>query len=78
MTGRNLQHILDASGHNPWSPPQVRVRDALAAGERVEVPPQDGWRLPYLGSLIIQRRTAFNLALELIDSLVTNQMLLPT
>ena len=54
------------------------MRDALAAGERVEVPPQDGWRLPYLGSLIIQRRTAFNLALELIDSLVTNQMLLPT
>ena len=80
VTGRNLQHILDASGHNPWSAPQSRVRGALAAGERVEVPPQDSWRLPYLGSLLSQRRTAFNLALdtevdrlsELIDSLVIN------
>ena len=53
---------------------------ALIAGETVEVPQQDRWRLPYLSSLLSQRREVHNLALEededrltdLIDSLVAN------
>ena len=53
---------------------------ALIAGEAVEVPLEDRWRLPYLSSLLSQRGEAHNLALEelediltkLIDSLVAN------
>ena len=80
VTGKNLQHILDVSGLNPWNAPKARLRDALIASESVEIPPQDRWRLPYLGSLLSQRGTAYYEALdsevarltELIDSLVMN------
>ena len=52
----------------------------LCEQEAVEVPPQDRWRIPYLSSLLSQRRVAKNLASEetvdhltqLIDSLVRN------
>jgi hypothetical protein len=80
VTGKNLQYIYDASGLSPWTASYGRLRDALVAGEVVEVPLQDRWRLPYLSSLLSQRREAHNLALEeeenrltkLIDSLVAN------
>ena len=80
VTGRNLQLILDVSGLNPWTDSTAKLRDALTASEVVDVPPQDRWRLSYLGSLLSQRRSAYNLALdteverlsELIDSLVLN------
>ena len=80
VTGRNLQLIVDVSGLNPWTASTAKLRDALTASEVVDVPPQDRWRLSYLGSLLSQRRTAHNLALdteverlsELIDSLVLN------
>ena len=75
-----MHHVHEASGLNPWTASHYRLRDALAAGELVEVQPQDEWRLPYLCSLLRQRREAFNLALdeeennvtELINSLVAN------
>ena len=52
----------------------------LKAAELVEVPQQDKWRLPYLCSLLAQRREAYVQAMEadekrieeLIESLVTN------
>ena len=80
VTGRNLQYIQEATGLSPWTTSKRRLRDALVAGELVDVPPQDRWRLPYLNSLLSQRREAINLALEeedkrlskLIDSLVAN------
>ena len=77
---QELQLILDASGKNPWSVSRVRLKAALVAGEAVEVHLQDRWHLPYLRSLLSQRRHAHSLALEeeetrlteLIDGLVAN------
>ena len=76
VTGKNLQYIQEATGLSPWTTSKRR----LVAGELADVPPQDRWRLPYLNSLLSQRREAINLALEeedkrlskLIDSLVAN------
>ena len=65
MTGRNLQLIADVSGLSPWTASAARLRDRLIASEVVEVPPMDRWRLPYLGSLLSQRRAEHDLALEL-------------
>ena len=56
------------------------MKAALIAGEAAEVPKQDRWRLPFLSSLLSQRREAHNYAseededrlTELIDSLVFN------
>ena len=80
VTGKNLQYISDASGLNPWTVPQGRLKAALVSGEVAEVPLQDRWRLAYLRSLLSQRRVAHSLALDeeetrlnkLIDSLVAN------
>ena len=56
------------------------LKAALITAEQVEVPQQDRWRLPYLCSLLTQRREAHGQAMEedekrineLIESLVTN------
>ena len=80
VTGKNLCYVKEATGLNPWCTGYARLRDALVAGEAVEVPQQDRWRLPYLSSLLSQRREAHTLALEedenrltkLINSLVIN------
>ena len=80
VTGRNLLYIYEASCLSPWSNSSKRVGGALVAGEVVQAPPQDEWRVPYLASLLSQRRAAHNLALDLeverltllIDSLVIN------
>ena len=66
VTGRNLRLI--------------QIRQALISSETVEIPIVDRWRLPYLSSLLAQRRETRILALEneekylndLIDSLVRN------
>ena len=65
MTGKNLQLIADVSGLSPWTASAARLRDLLIASKVVEVPPMDRWRLPYLGSLLSQRRAEHDLALEL-------------
>ena len=80
VTGKNLQYIFEESGLSPWTASQCGLRAALVAGELVQVLPQDRWRLPYLRSLLRQRREAHTDALddeetrltELIDSLVAN------
>ena len=80
VTGKNLHYILEETALNPWSSTRKRLKDALLAGEAAQVPQQDRWRLPYLSSLLSQRREAHNLAQEdvelrlseLIDSLVKN------
>ena len=80
VIGKNLQYIFEESGLSPWTASQCGLRAALVAGELVQVLPQDRWRLPYLRSLLRQRREAHTDALddeetrltELIDSLVAN------
>ena len=80
VTGKNMHYILESSVLNPWTAVKSKLRAALVAGEVVEVPPQDRWRLKYLSSLLSQRREVRNLALEeeenkltrLIESLVKN------
>ena len=57
-----------------------QLKQALVASETVDVPLEDRWRLPYLCTLLAQRREFQNLAMEeeearineLIDSLVMN------
>ena len=80
VTGKNLSQLAEVSNLNPWCANQDRVKMALISAELVEVPPMDSWRLPYLWSLLAQKREAHTLALdekesrldELIRSLVMN------
>ena len=80
VTGRNLRLIHDLSLLNPWTAKLGHIRQALIMSEMVEVPAMDRWRLPYLCSLLAQRRETRILALEneekylndLISSLVKN------
>ena len=77
---RNIRLIQDMTSLNPWSTSYGQLRHALISLEMVPVPLLDRWRLPYLCSLLAQRREAQNLASEneekrfneLIDSLVMN------
>ena len=80
VTGKNLRFVQDLSQLDPWTTSCGRLKEALIAEELVEVPLLDRWRLPYLCTLLSQRRQAHNLALEdeenrledLINSLVIN------
>ena len=80
VTGKNLKYVKVVSGLDPWCSRKGQLREALVTAEVVEVPQQDMWRLPYLSSLLSQRREAHNTAeeheekrlTELIDSLVKN------
>ena len=64
VTGKNIQLIEEITGLSLWTAPQHRLRAVLCEQEAVEVPPQDRWRIPYLSSLLSQRRVAKNLASE--------------
>ena len=80
VTGKNLRYLQEASGLDPWTTGAMKLKEALKQNEVVDIPQQDQWRLPYLCSLLGQRREAHALALEedeelltgLIDSLVIN------
>ena len=80
VTGKNLRLIHDLSHLDPWSTSKEKLRCYLTSAEVLEVPIRDRWRLPYLSSLLAQRREAYQLALEaetsildgLISSLVRN------
>ena len=79
-TGKNLRLDQEVTNLNPWICSYVNLKAALIQAEVIAVPNEDRWRLPYLGTLLGQRREAFNMALEteekrltaLIDSLVIN------
>ena len=81
VTGRNLRLVQETANLDPWTNSTNNLRRALISSEMVEVPIMDRWRLPYLRSLISQRREANSLAMEaeetrleeLIESLVFNQ-----
>ena len=80
VTGKNLRFLHDLSHLDPWSTSKGKLRGALTLAEVVEVPVRDRWRLPYLSSLLAQRRRAYELVLEaetsilddIINSLVKN------
>ena len=72
--------IQEISQLNPWTARLGQLKQALVSSETVDVPLEDRWRLPYLCTLLAQRREFQNLAMEeeearvneLIDSLVMN------
>ena len=80
VTGKNLWLVQEITKINPWSCTNRQIKIALHSAEQVDVPLQDMWRLPYLVSLLRQRRYMYSLALtneedtltELINSLVKN------
>ena len=80
VTGKNLRLIHDLSHLDPWSTSREKLKCSLTSAEVLEVPIRDRWRIPYLSSLLAQRRKAYQLALEaetsildgLISSLVRN------
>ena len=56
-TGRNLRLIAEETGSDPWSESSGKMKTIL--GEKpVIVPDGDGWRIPYLHSLLEQRQVA--------------------
>ena len=75
-----MRLIQDTVKLNPWNISNTKLKVALVSAETVEVPMVDRWRLPYLCTLLSQRREASNQALEdeekriqeLIESLVFN------
>ena len=72
--------VQETSKLDPWTTGYSRLKKALIAAEVVEVPLVDRWRLPYLCSLLAQRREANSMVMEaeedrleeLINSLVMN------
>ena len=80
VTGKNLWLVHELTNLNPWTVHYGKLRAALQAEQRVQVPDLDRWRLPYLMSLLRQRREAYTSAeeehekelTELIESLVIN------
>ena len=64
VTGKNMRLVQETTGLDPWTTSQGRLRSALVEAEVVEVPTMDRWRLPYLCSLLAQRREAHKLAFE--------------
>ena len=80
VTGSNLNLIRDLTKFDPWTVSKKMLREALIDNERVEVPSNDRWRLPYLVKLVNLKKEAHLMALEeeeerlneLIKSLVIN------
>ena len=80
VTGKNLNLIKELTKLNPWNTPIAQIKVAMYNEEAVKVPELDGWRLPYLVTLLKNRGEAFYRGDEelemtysvLIDSLVIN------
>ena len=64
VSGKNLRLVQDISQLNPWNTSYGKLKQALVSVETVEVPLMDRWRLPYLCTLLAQRREAHNLVQE--------------
>ena len=76
-TGRNLHHVQQMTGLDPWNCIWGQLRKLLDE-KLAELPVQDEWRLPYLGRLLDQSGQKYYLMedtaelTELIDSLRVN------
>ena len=77
-TGKNLKAVREASGLNPWDSSFEKVKSAIAENERVNVLPEDKWRIKYLWNLLGKLQETKHMAMTdeqeelqaLIDSLV--------
>ena len=72
MLGRNLRLILDITHLDPWTTSYGKMKAALVTSEMVEVPELDKWRLPYLWSLLAQKREAHFSAMENLETTLDN------
>ena len=63
-TGGNLYRLGQETGLNPWTASPLMVRMALQQSDTM-VPEEDGWRLPLLEKLLLQR---YNLELQVQDT----------
>ena len=78
--GANLMLVRKQMKLDPWMAGMDQLRAALDAADKVEVPQQDSWRVPYLRKLLGQRLQAHYAAdkreeerlQDLIGSLVKN------
>ena len=70
-TGKNLLLLQELSGLSPWTVSSTRLKQVLMEKEQCQVPIEDQWRLPYLESLISQRRAAQDLALDDLGNYIT-------
>ena len=67
-----------SAGVDLWTAGPGKLKEGLEKNQLVDIPPQDAWRVTYLGTLLIQLQQAKHLAQEdlvkdtqdLIDSLV--------
>ena len=79
-TGKNLALLRDSSGLDPWVFGSARLKEELDKNLTADIPPQDQWRVRYLGRLLEQRQVKHYMgdkegALQtqgLIDSLCVN------
>ena len=55
-TGRNLRLVQDLSGLDPWETSLAKLENELIRKFKVDVPPTDKWRAPYLASLLEKRQ----------------------
>ena len=77
-TGKNLKTVRDASGLDPWVTSFGKMKNAIDTGEKVDVLPEDKWRIGYLWNLLGRLQEAKHMAMvdeqkelqTLIDSLV--------
>jgi hypothetical protein len=77
-TAENLKFVEKSPGVDPWTAGPGKHREAIEKNQLVNIPPQDAWKLSYIGSLLMQLQQAKHLAQEdrdkytqdLIDSLV--------
>ena len=55
--------LQSETGLDPWTESPVAIKKALA-DKHVDVPASDVWRVPYLGLLLQERKTAHYSGLE--------------
>ena len=79
VTGKNLKLIKELTKLNPWNTPIAHIKVALYNEEAVEVPELDGWRLPYLVTLLKNRGEAYyrgDEELEMTYSVLINSLVI--
>ena len=54
-TASNLRFLEDSSGGLTWKDSVIKIKESLKTLEASVVPPEDKWRLPYVGKLLEKR-----------------------